>query len=367
MEYKDFKGIKLSCLGMGNMRLPLKTNADKDIDYEKAQEIIDLAMKSGINYYDTAYVYHSGASEKFVGTALKKYDRDSFYVATKYLVGANPDYRATFEEQLEKLQMDHIDFYLIHCILDNNVDTYLTNGCIEYFLEQQKLGKIRYLGFSSHAGTETLERFASHHQWDFAQIQLNYFDWMYGNTKKEYEILTLRNIPIIAMESVRGGRLSSLSPDAEKLLKDSHPEWSISSWAFRWLKTLPNLQVALSGMGTVEQVEDNVATYSDGKALSAEETELLFKACQVFQSNVKVPCTACRYCCDGCPASINIPEVLKVYNKFKVDGKDALNGLKNIQTEGMPGDCVSCGACTGHCPQNINVPEIMQELAGLGY
>lgn len=366
MVFKEFQDIKISQLGMGNMRLPIKEGgADADIDYEKAQEIIDYAMENGINYYDTAYVYHSGKSEVFLGQALKKYDRDSYYVATKYLIKANSDYKETFKQQLERLQMDRVDFYLIHCLTDDVLDDYLTNGCIEFFLEQQKLGKIKYLGFSSHASVETLEKFASHHPWDFAQIQLNYYDWMTGNTKKEYEILEKYNIPIMVMESVRGGRLSKLTPEAETILKEAHPDWSISSWAFRWIKTLPQVQVALSGMTTLDQIKDNIKTYETEESLTADEVKLLFKACEIFGKTIKVPCTACRYCCDGCPAEINIPEVLKVYNKYKVDGFGALQGFSSIDTKGKPSDCVGCGACTGHCPQNINVPAIMEELAGL--
>ncbi|MCQ2598645.1 MAG: aldo/keto reductase [Treponema sp.] len=364
MIKKPFKDIELSLLGMGNMRLPIMEGGkDKDIDYEKASEIIDICMKSGINYYDTAHVYHGGgASEKFLGDVMTKYPRDSYYLATKFNIGAEKDYKKCFEAQLERMKTDHIDFYLIHCILDNNMQEYIDSGAVDYFIEQQKAGRITYLGFSSHASVQTLEKFASLRQWDFAQIQLNYFDWMYGNTKKEYEILASRNIPVIAMESVRGGRLASLTPDAEKLLKDAHPDWSIASWAFRWLMRLPALTVSLSGMTTKEQAVDNIKTFENLAPLTDEEEKLLFKACDIFHEQVQVPCTACRYCTDGCPVQINIPEILKVYNQYKLQGDWALQGLKNVKSEGMPKDCVQCGACTGHCPQNIDVPAIMAEL-----
>lgn len=365
MVYKDFKdGIKLSRLGMGNMRLPKKPGGgDGDIDYEKGQEIIDYAMAHGINYYDTAYVYHSGKSEEFVGAALRKYPRDSYYIATKYNINANPDYEDTFNTQLERLGVDRIDFYLLHAIGDNTADKYLTNGCIEFFMQKKAEGKIKYLGFSEHCSPATLEKVASHHKWDFAQMQLNYFDWNYSTSKQEYEILEKHGIPIVVMESVRGGRLSSLTPEAEALLKNAHPDWSISSWAFRWLKRLPQVQLCLSGMTTLDQMIDNVNTYSDDYALTDEEEKLLFKACDMFHEQVKVPCTACRYCTDGCPAKINIPEVLKVYNAYKLDGPWALMGMRNVDSEGKPTDCIQCGACTVECPQSISVPEIMQELA----
>ena len=215
MVYSDFNGLSISRLGMGNMRLPIIAGGkDKDIDYEKAQAIIDYAMQNGVNYFDSAYVYHAGESERFAGKALKKYPRESYYITTKYAFFANPDYKAVFAEQLERYQTDCIDFYLIHCLLDNNIEDYLTNGCIDYFLQMKKEGKIKYLGFSSHASVETLKRFADHHKWDFAQIQMNYYDWTYSSAKAEYQVLTERNIPIMVMESVRGGRLANLTSEA---------------------------------------------------------------------------------------------------------------------------------------------------------
>lgn len=225
METKSYKTITLSRLGMGNMRLPTEGDAPgAPIDYARASEMIDKLMKSGVNYYDTAYVYHSGESEKFLGDTMKKYPRDSYCLATKYFIQADPDYKKVFEEQLARLQTDHIDFYLIHGIFDTTYQQYIDSGCIEYFAEQKRLGKIRYLGFSSHAKPEHLATFADYRDWDFAQIQLNYFDWFYGTAKAEYEELQKRNIPIMVMEPVRGGRLASLTPETEARLKAAHPD-----------------------------------------------------------------------------------------------------------------------------------------------
>jgi hypothetical protein len=367
MNYKAFQDIELSRLGMGNMRLPAVNPKDpkSPIDWEKAHEIIDYAIANGITYYDTAYVYNGGESEKCLGAALKKYPRDQYYIATKFNLRANPDYRAVFEEQLERLQTDHIDFYLCHCLLDNNVDGYLESGCIEYFLEQKEKGRIRYLGFSSHAGLDALKKFADHHAWDFAQLQINYFDWNYAKTKEEYQILADRNIPIMVMEPVRGGRLSKLTPDAEALLQKAHPDWSISSWALRFARSLPQVQVVLSGMSSMDQIMDNIGTFSSPEIFTPEDEKILFEACDLFKKQLQVPCTACRYCCDDCPMQINIPEFLKVYNDYKVNGRGALKAMENIETEGKPADCIGCGSCTGHCPQSIQVPDIMAELATL--
>lgn len=364
MVYKPFQNISLSQLGMGNMRLPVQNDEPgAPIDRKRAQEIIDYAMENGINYFDTAYVYHGGESEKFLGEALVKYPRESYYLATKYFILANPDYKAVFEEQLSRLNTDYIDFYLIHAIFDHTYQQYIDSGCIAYFEEQQRLGRIKYLGFSTHSNTENLTTFADLRTWDFAQLQLNYFDWKFGTAKQDYKVLTDRNIPVIVMEPVRGGRLASLSSEAETILKEANPDWSISSWAFQWLKRMPQVQVILSGMSTLEQIQENIAVFADESALTDEEETVLMHACEVFRKQVSVPCTACRYCCDDCPVEINIPAVLEVYNRYKTDGKGALNDMGDVESKGKAEDCIACGACTAHCPQNIAIKDIMQELA----
>ena len=368
MFYKEFKGIKLSTLGMGNMRLPQvdPSNPKSAIDWPEAHKVIDRAYEAGVNYFDTAYVYNAGESEKCLGACMKKYPRDSFYLATKFNYGANPDYKAVFEEQLERLQTDYIDFYLIHCLMDSNIDNYLNCGCIDYFLEMKKQGKIKYLGFSSHASVETLEKFADHHDWDFAQLQINYFDWLYNTSKAEYEVLEKRGIKTVVMEPVRGGKLSNLTDEANAILKAAHPEWSISSWALRFVQSLPNVQVILSGMSNLEQMNDNLNTFSADNALNEEDMKTLINAAETWHKNLLVPCTGCCYCTEGCPMSINIPEWLKVYNAYKTVG--SLKGkelAEQISQGGRPEDCVQCGNCTGHCPQNINTPEIMEKLAEL--
>ncbi len=367
MLYKNFKDISLSRLGMGNMRLPVDSSKEgSPVDYDKAQEMIDYAMSQGINYYDTAYVYHNGESETFLGHAMNKYPRESYYLATKFNIHANSDYKATFEEQLEKLQTDYIDFYLLHAVMDHTYEQYIDCGCIDYFVEQQKKGRIKYLGFSSHSSPEVLEKMASYRKWDFVQIQLNYYDWMYGSAKKEYEILTEKNIPVMVMESIRGGRLSSLTDSANELLKKAEPERSISSWALRFLMSLPNVQVMLSGMSTLEQAQDNIGTFSHDCALSEEETQLLLKACDLFHGDVVVPCTGCRYCCEGCPQQIDIPSVLAIYNKLKTDGTWGIREtIDKIEAGKGPGDCIGCGACLTECPQSIQIPDMMAELAAV--
>ncbi len=362
MIYRDYKGQKVSVLGMGAMRLPVQKDVEgTPIDYKAAEEIIDYAVSHGITYFDTAYVYHGKKSEDFLGEALvDRYPRDSFTIATKFNINATEDYKACFEEQLKKLHTDHVDFYLIHAVMDASADKYIDSGCIQYFEEQKKAGRIKNLGFSSHASPAVLKRFAELRDWDFAQIQLNYFDWLYGTAKEEYEILKSKNIPIVVMESIRGGRLSSLTDETNAMLKEKEPDMSVSSWALRFLMSLPGIQVILSGMSTLDQIKDNVATF-DKPALTADEVKFLLDVCEKFHSSVAIPCTACRYCTPNCPMGIDIPAVLALFNKVKIgDGWGIKDEIAKL--EAGPDDCIGCRACTIECPQSIQIPDLMEEF-----
>ena len=363
MIKKPFKDIELSRLGLGNMRFHTSDPAGLKIKYEEAHEVIDYAYNHGINYFDTAHVYNKGDSERCLGECISKYPRDSYYLATKFNINAEKDYKRMFNEQLERLKTDRIDFYLVHCLLENNIDEYLSCGLIDFLEDMRSQGKIGYIGFSSHASTQSLERFADSHPFDFCQIQLNYFDWFFGNSKSEYEALVKRNIPIMVMEPVRGGRLSSLTPEAEAILKEAHPEWSISSWALRFVKSLPGVQVILSGMNNLDQMRDNLETFSTDDGLSDEDMATLEKAVRLFKKQLTIPCTACRYCVDHCPMKINIPEYLKVLNDVKANGDMNLWKAKNVDSECTPADCIGCGSCTVQCPQSLEIPKYMAELA----
>lgn len=359
MKTKLFCAREISRLGMGNMRLP--TGEDGKIDFDRAAEIIDLLYKGGVTYYDTAYVYHNGESEVFLGKCMKRYPRESFCFATKFHCLANHDFKAVFEEQLRRLDTDYIDFYLLHAIGDNTVDEYLTGGALDYFREQKKLGRIRHLGFSFHASLDTLRRVVAANDWDFAQIQLNYMDWTLYKSKEQYEILTEAGIPVVVMEPVRGGRLAKLTPDTEAELKAVHPDWSIPSWAFRFIMGLDNVHVILSGMSTLEQAADNIATFTEGEALTESDRELLLDVCERYKKQVSVPCTGCRYCTDGCPMGIDIPAMMELYNKFKLNGRYAVREME--KTEHNASECIGCGACAELCPQHIKIPDVMAELS----
>lgn len=364
MRYKNFKdGVRLSCLGFGAMRLPVIGEDQGSIDYDKARNMIDYAYRSGVNYFDTAYIYHNSRSEEFVGRALKEYPRDSYYVADKFNFQAQPDYKIQFQEQLQRLDLGHIDFYLLHGIQDPWIESILGCGCVDYFETMRQQGKIRYLGFSFHGTAEGLRKLLRAHHWDFVQIQLNYFDWYCGEARALYEILEQAGIPIMVMEPVRGGRLAALTTDTEAMFREKDPEASMASWAIRWVMSRPQVQVILSGMSSMEQTEDNIRTVSEKEELSAKEEQLVRSVALAYRKYVNVTCTACHYCCPDCPKGLDIPKILAIYNDMKM-GEAWRAAFADVLPEGKrPEDCIGCGSCMNHCPQGIDVPSIMKEFA----
>jgi len=362
MHYSKVKGASLSLLGMGAMRLPqIGEGWGRPVDYGPAEELVDYCIAHGVNYFDTAYVYHGGDSEKFLGKALSKYPRDSYFVADKYNILAQPDYRLQFEEQLERLQVDYIDFYMPHGISDNFISGYLGNGCVEYFQEEKKRGRIKRLGFSFHGKPDVLRRALSYCDWDFTMIQLNYYDWFHSNTSELYSILKENNVPIMAMESVHGGMLASLTDEGNAILREAEPDRSIASWAIRFLMGLPDVSLILSGMSNLDQVRDNIATVKERKVLSGGEKELLLRASTLLFKTIAASCTFCRYC--KCPQGLDIPNILNVYNDYKAGGEWRLKRLLALPEEHRPPACTNCGLCVDQCPQNLEMPKYMDEIA----
>ena len=363
MFYKEFKGHSISSLGFGVMRLPADPENPARFDRVKGQQIIDRAMELGINYFDTAHIYQKTDSEKFLGEALKKYPRESYYLATKFYGSPKRDIRKTFFEQLERLQTEYVDFYLLHCLEEDTFDLY-TDPERDYlgFLRQMKAeGRIRYLGFSTHASPEMLEKFLNYDDgFDMALMQLNFVDWELLDAKGQYEILTAHHIPVWVMEPLKGGRLATLNDAACGILREVAPERSIASWGFRWLMNLPNVQTVLSGMGSTEMVEDNCATFREFAPLDTAEQATLEKARAAFIDDLGVPCSACRYCCDNCPENLDIPLLIRFYNEKSLGGEAwKIPGLE--KTKGAE-HCLQCGACMEHCPQKIQIPQIMAKL-----
>ena len=371
MIYRDFQDKKLSALGFGTMRLPLVPGGGPaDIDEKTTADMVRYAMDHGVNYFDTAYPYHGGMSERVIGRVLKDYDRQSFYLATKYpghQISDSYDPAAIFEEQLRNCGVEYFDFYLLHNVYEKSVETYTDPrwGIIDYFLEQKKNGRIRHLGFSSHGGVEMLENFLSGYGKDmeFCQIQLNYLDWTMQDAKAKCELLRRYSIPIWVMEPVRGGRLASLTPEAESELHALRPEESTAAWAFRFLQGVEGVQMILSGMTTPAQMEDNVRTFEERRPLTDQEEKVLLDIAKGMYG--AVPCTACRYCTAGCPAGIDIPSYFSCFNSKRMFGRpQSSERYAELTKNGSgPNDCIGCGQCEEACPQHLKVRELLREVA----
>ena len=385
MYYNEISGVKVSALGMGNMRLPKIEGQGEQIDREKAREIIDYAMSHGINYYDTAYRYHGGESERFIGEALKKYPRDSFLLASKFpghmmekkengvmrftsMLAGRPDTTvdALFHEQLEKCQVDYFDFYLLHNVCENSLVFYNDPEIriVDYVLKQKELGRIRHLGFSSHAvSAATIDEFLTRHPgvFEFVQIQLNYLDWKLQDAKSKVEAIAKHGLKIVVMEGVRGGRLASLPEAQEARLRAARKEDSAARWALRWLQGIPEVAVVLSGMSTMDQIIENTETFREHNPVSEAEKALLTEVAESMLS--WVPCTACRYCTEGCPMELEIPKIIAAYNGVKNGDHMAWYNPAEKGASMDPARCVGCGSCKAICPQHIDIPEIMREFA----
>lgn len=368
MIYRDFKEKNLSLLGFGAMRLPVK---DGKIDEEKTFEMVDYAIKNGVNYFDTAYGYMNGRSEIVIGKALKRYPRESFCLATKmpgHQIADTYDPAEIFEDQLRKCQVDYFDFYLLHNVYEESIKVYTDPkwGIMDYLLEQKRQGRIKHLGFSCHGLLPNLKEFLGIYgeHMEFCQIQLNYLDWTLQNAKEKYELLGQYDIPVWVMEPVRGGKLARLSEVQEKMLKSYEPERSIASWGFRWLMGLPKVGMILSGMSDMEQIKDNIKTFQREDLLDEKQVNMLYDIAENIKS--AVPCTACRYCCDGCPMGLDIPKLLRLYNDALFQpGMTVSMTLDSIEPAKLPTACIGCGRCSRVCPQKIDIPECLKKFSDL--
>ena len=375
MIYRDFKGQKLSQLGFGCMRFASDPETG-EIDQAKVNAMFDLAIKEGVNYFDTAYPYLGGKSEIAMAEGLSRYPRENYYLADKFpghsLTGPI-DNIALFNVSLRKCRTDYFDFYLLHNVTEWSVQFYESEEyhIIPDLLQMKKEGKIRYFGFSCHAGPELLDSFLTRHEgvFDFVQIQLNYLDWTMQDAKEKCDIIRKHGLGIWVMEPVRGGKLAVL-PESEKAklraLRErgsfTGPEPSDASYAFRFLQDLPGVTVILSGMNEVFQVEDNLRTFREENPLSDEERSVLLDIAENLKKGV--PCTACRYCCDGCPMELDIPYLLQCYNDYKfATTMTPSMRIDALSEDKRPAACIGCGQCMHACPQGIDVPSALAELA----
>lgn len=366
-----FKDTKISRLGLGTMRLPvkgiIKREANPIIDYKEAQKLVDFAIENGINYFDTAYMYHAGKSEKFIGTALSKYPRESYYLVDKlpiWMCKKPADMEKIFSNQLKRTGTPYFDNYLLHSLDKNNFEKCEKFGAYDFLVEKQKQGLIKNIGFSFHGTIDDLKQIVSAHHWDFAQIQLNYLDWKNQDAKTQYEILTEAGIPVIVMEPVRGGKLADIPKDAEQLFKNINNDASAASWAIKFVANLPNVVTILSGMNSIEQLQDNINTLTDFKPLTDSELQACFNAASIMNKKDVIPCTGCDYCAD-CPKGVKISTVFACYNEYKngdISEEESKKKYSEIPAENNADVCIKCGKCASHCPQSIKIPEKLEEL-----
>ena len=393
MTYRSFAslhGDKVSILGYGCMRWPTFENPEGEgsiIDQDAVNELVDYAIAHGVNYFDTAPVYVQGWSEKATGIALKRHPREKLFIATKLSNFSNPSREnsmAMYHRSFENLQVDYIDYYLLHSLggggMDNFRRRYVDNGMLDFLLEERKAGRIRHLGFSFHGTQEVFDELLALHDkyhWDFVQIQLNYVDWDGSNAKGLYESLVKAGIPGIIMEPLLGGRLSKVPDHIVGRLKQRSPESSVASWAFRFAGTPEIILTVLSGMTYMEHLQDNLRTYSPLVPLNEEEKEFLYETGRLLKQYPTIPCNDCKYCMP-CPYGIDIPAILLHYNKCVNEGnipedqqdenyrkarRAFLVGYdRSVPKLRQANHCIGCNQCSKHCPQRINIPQQLHRI-----
>ena len=363
----DSLNAELSLLGFGLMRLPTLDDDGSKIDYPKAQAMVDRAYKAGVNYFDTAYVYHGQMSEVFAGDTLSRYPRDSYYLATKMptweKINSEDDMNRILDAQLERCKTSYFDFYLVHGLNKDRLDI-LRNWIYRFVCKKKEEGIIHRMGFSFHDHPDVMQEIVREYKWDFAMIQLNYVDWEIADAKRLYDILVEHKLPTVIMEPVKGGTLSNkLNEKVVSVLKKADPASSAASWALRFAASLPNAATVLSGMTEPEHVEDNLKTFENFKALNNEEQKVIEEAVKVYRSTGTIPCTDCRYCID-CPSGVNIPRVLTMYNHHHVNKikVNFVNQYRTIKRSEQAHNCTNCGKCIKLCPQRIDIPKYLKEV-----
>ena len=371
--YKDFRGLRLSALGLGMMRLPVIDGDDSRVDQKQVNKMVRTAMESGINYFDTAWGYHNGNSEQAAAEALMPYKRDTYYLADKFPGYDLSNFGKTeeiFTKQLEKCNTEYFDFYLFHNVCELNIERYLDDvkwGTYSYLIKQRDEGRIKHLGFSCHGNIDVLERFlnAYGNDMEFCQIQLNWIDYHFQEADKKIELLRKWNIPVWVMEPLRGGKLAKLSPDNENKLRELRRVETVPAWAFRFLQSIPEVTMILSGMSNEEQLEANIKTFVEAKPLNEKEMNTILGIGDEMVNGIALPCTSCHYCVSHCPKHLDIPRLLAFYNEhvFTGGGFIAPMALSSFPKDKLPSECIGCGSCKRVCPQGIDIPEAMRDFA----
>ena len=397
MTYRinPYTGDKVSLLGYGCMRWPLRTNdrGEEEVDQDAVNELVDYAIAHGVNYFDTAPVYVRGWSETATGIALQRHPRDKYFIATK-MSNHRADVSRSFEagvalyrKSMKDLQVDYLDYYLLHGVglggMDDLRKRFFDNGLLDFLLKEREAGRIRNLGWSYHGEIEVFDYLLSLDiQWDFVQIQLNYIDWLHAsgwNTNAEYLLgeLEKKNVPAVVMEPLLGGRLSRLSSQALTILKELRPEESAASWAFRYAGTPESVLTVLSGMVYMEHLQENIRTYSPLDPITYEEYTALEKVTDIMMNDDYVQCTECQYCMP-CPYGLDIPGVFGHYNRIVSAGhrlkssndenyKQARRAFlvgydRSVPKLRQANHCIGCNICKPHCPQTIDIPNEMRRI-----
>lgn len=369
MEYRTIKTkneeLKVSLLGFGAMRFP--TLEDGTIDKVLSKQMILSALDNGVNYIDTAYPYHDGKSELFVKEVIQELDRESFYLADKLPIWdchTKEDVDRIFHEQLDKCGVEYFDFYLVHAVNKGRIKQVQDLDLFNTLEKYRNEGKIRNIGFSFHDDLEAFKLWVDLYDWDFVQIQLNYMDINHQQGIEGYHILTEKNIPVIVMEPVKGGGLAKFNPTIEAKLLEQRPNDSIASWAFRWVGSLPNVKVILSGMSTQEQVDDNLKTFAQFEPLTKQEESLVMAVREEILQLSPVDCTSCNYCMP-CPHGVNIPGNFRAYNNhamYQRDGYIKWVVGSMVDKNSYADVCINCGECIPKCPQHIDIPTQLEEF-----
>ena len=365
-------------LGFGMMRLPQTDERNsKSVDIEQFKKMVDIFLERGFTYFDTAYPYHQGKSETaFRATVAERYPREAYTITDKmpvWMIHNEHDYANIFKTQLERCGVEYFDYYWLHCLTKDSLGMLDRTKGWEFLSRMKEEGKARHIGFSFHDDAATLEKILKEHpEAEYVQLQINYVDWYSPNVQAGecYKLCEKYGRKVIVMEPVKGGSLAKVPQAAEDLFKEHAPEASVASWAIRYVASLPNVMMVLSGMSDLAQTEDNTSYMQDFKPLDADEQAIVAQAAEIIKNSIAIPCTACHYCTDGCPMNIAIPEYFSLYNTVKQFGASASSNsffyFNRLASErGKPSDCIECGQCESHCPQHLPIIDNLKLVSGV--